>query len=260
MKKQIVSMMMFVICFMFVGTEAMAQGVVVYKKNGEVMKVPYEELDSIVTYNDEGEDIIQTEMVQGHECVDLGLSVKWATCNVGANSPEESGDYYAWGETEIKNDYSWKTYKWCEGTKNSMTKYCLWSINGKVDNKKLLDASDDVAYVKWGNEWRMPTLNEIVELCNECTWTWTIRHDVYGYEVTGSNGNSIFLPAAGKRSGTSYADCGNLTSVGTYWSSDLWNGTCCYAHCIFFYHNDRADDKDESQYRYFGFPVRPVTE
>lgn len=129
--------------------------------------------------------------------VNLGLSVKWAACNVGASSPEEYGGYYAWGETEEKSDYSWDTYKWCNGSWDSMTKYCTDSYCRTVDNKTVLDPEDDVAHVKLGGSWRMPTLDEIEELCNECTWTSTTYNGVKGQLVTGPNGNSIFLPAAG---------------------------------------------------------------
>ncbi len=254
MKKQIVSMMMFVICVMSVGTEAMAQGVVVYKKNGEVMKVPYEELDSIVTYNDEGEDIIQTEMVQGHECVDLGLSVKWATCNVGANSPEESGDYYAWGETSTKSEYSWETYKWCRGSATSLTKYNTDSSLGSVDYKTVLDKSDDVAYVKWGDKWRIPTNEEVKELYDKCHWEYATCNGVNGRLVTGPNGNSLFLPYSG------YYDWeGEFVSNGAnYWSSTLGKIGDIYYDYNAFSHVLYLSGKNE--YRYCGFTVRPVTE
>ena len=98
----------------------------------------------------------------GHEYVDLGLpsGLKWATCNVGASSPEVYGGYYAWGETEEKSSYSWSTYKWCNGSYDTMTKYCTSSSYGTVDNKTTLDPQDDVAHVKWGGRWRMPTLEE----------------------------------------------------------------------------------------------------
>lgn len=255
MKKQIVSMMMFVICFMFVGTEAMAQGVVVYKKNGEVMKVPYEELDSIVTYNDEGEDIIQTEMVQGHECVDLGLSVKWATCNVGANSPEESGDYYAWGETSTKSEYSWKTYKWCNGTGRSLTKYCDNSTYGNVDHKTVLDKSDDVAYVRWGNKWRIPTHEEFEELCDKCQMEETTLKGINGVLITAPNGNSIFLPYSGwyTENGLNY-----LGKGASYWGANVQDVRSYDASRLF--RTDYDISPSYSGNRCFGFPVRPVTE
>ena len=115
---------------------------------------------------------ISTGVENGHNWVDLGLSVKWATCNVGATTPEGYGNYYAWGETKPKSTYDWSTYKYCNGDRYSMTKYCTNSEYGIVDNKTTLELSDDAAHVNWGGSWRMPTKAEQDEL-NNCTWTWT---------------------------------------------------------------------------------------
>ena len=139
-----------------------------------------------------------------HDWVDLGLpsGTLWATCNVGANSPEEYGDYFAWGETEPKNYYYWNTYKWCKGSYNTLTKYCSLSnygYNGFTDGKTELDPEDDAAYVNWGSSWRMPTLEQQQELVEYCTWTWTQQNGVNGQLVIGPNGDTIFLPAAGDR-------------------------------------------------------------
>lgn len=123
--------------------------------------------------------------------VDLGLSVKWASCNVGATQPWKYGGYYAWGETEEKSDYSLSTYKYYNGAYEPSTKY------GIIDNKTTLEASDDVATVKWGETWRMPTWEEQQELIANCTWDRTTLNGVNGYRVTGPNGNSIFLPITG---------------------------------------------------------------
>ena len=108
-----------------------------------------------------------------HEWVDLGLpsGTLWATCNVGADNPEDYGDYFAWGETEPKVIYNWSTYKWCNGSVNTMTKYCTDSGYGTVDNKTELDPADDAATVNWGTSWRMPTLEQLDELLTKCTWT-----------------------------------------------------------------------------------------
>ena len=190
-----------------------------------------------------------------HEAVDLGLSVKWATCNVGANSPEEFGDYYAWGETEVKTDYSWGTYKWCNGSDDSMTKYCIDNDYGEVDNKTTLDPSDDVAHVRWGGKWRMPTLNEIEELCKKCSWEWTEVNGVKGCKVTGPNGNSVFLPAVGFRGGTDVYDRG---SYGHYWSATLGKFDSYGAYRLFF--SSRNHDYWRSSSRGDGRTVRPVTE
>lgn len=158
--------------------------------------------------------------------VDLGLSVKWATCNVGASDPWECGDYFAWGETEKKErfTYNWETYKWSEGDYHNLTKYVPTSYyDGIVDNKSSLDPEDDAAIVNMGDGWRMPTEVEVEELITKCTWTWyKYRNTKYGgkqgYEVTGTNGNSIFLPAGG------YSDGGterNQGTEGAYWTSSL---------------------------------------
>lgn len=189
------------------------------------------------------------------EAINLGLSVKWASCNVGAVVPEDYGGYYAWGETEEKSDYSWSTYKWCNGSGDTMTKYCTSSRNGTVDNKTTLDLSDDVAHVKWGGSWRMPTLDEIKELINDCSWSWTTQNGVNGYKVTGPNGNSIFLPAAGARSGDSEYTRG---STGHYWSSTLDESDGYGANYLLFYrgsHELRCNNN-----RYYGQTVRPVTD
>ena len=186
--------------------------------------------------------------------VDLGLSVKWASCNVGATSPEEYGRYYAWGETEEMNDNYWDTYKYCNGTSSSMTKYCTSSSYGTVDNKTTLEASDDVATVKWGGSWRMPTTEEQQELIDKCTWTWTSLNGVNGYRVTGPNGNSIFLPAAGYRYGQEVYFQG---SYGYYWSSSLNSSSSSHAYYLYF---NIGDYYRYYSNRYYGHTVRPVSE
>jgi len=177
--------------------------------------------------------------------VDLGLSVKWAPCNVGAEKPEDFGNFYAWGETKgmgeedesnlrnyvatdscyVKNLYDWATYKFCNGTKSSLTKYCLDAADGTVDGKNALDMDDDAARANMGGRWRMPTSSELGELREKCTWTWTETNGVKGYNVVGPNGNSIFLPAAGCRSNQSrglVADKGpKNVGGGDYWSSNI---------------------------------------
>ena len=192
-----------------------------------------------------------------HEYVDLGLSVKWATCNVGADSPEEYGDYFAWGETTPKTTYNWSTYKYCNGSSSTMTKYCIKSSYGTVDNKTTLELTDDAARVNWGGKWRMPTRAEQDELRNtsNCTWTWTTQNGVKGYKVTSKkNGNSIFLPAAGCRIGGSLYDAG---SDGYYWSSSLNADNGHYA-CYLLFDSDYVVWYDN--YRYYGRCVRAVCE
>ena len=153
------------------------------------------------------------------EAIDLGLSVKWASCNVGATQPWEYGGYYAWGETEEKSYYGWNTYKYYQPHYDLLTKYCTSSSKGTVDNKRTLEPTDDVATVKWGGAWRMPTLDEIKELTDNCKWIWTTLNGVNGCRVTGPNGNSIFLPAAGRSYGT--ADPTMEGMSGYYWSKSI---------------------------------------
>ena len=191
----------------------------------------------------------------GHAYVDLGLSVKWATCNVGADSPEEYGDYFAWGETEPKDYYDWSTYKWCNGSEYTLTKYCNDSYYGTVDNKTVLEASDDAACANWGGSWRTPTMAEQEELYEQCTWRWTIQNGVNGYKVTSNkNGKSIFLPAAGYRGDSSLYDAG---SRGRYWSSSVvFNGTTIPFHVPTWELSDCGGWRDGV--RYHGQSVRPV--
>ena len=165
-----------------------------------------------------------------HSYVDLGLpsGTLWATCNIGAEKPEDYGDYFAWGETEGYNDgktnFDWSTYKWCEGSENTMTKYCTnsnYGFNGFTDDKTELDLEDDAAYVNWGPAWRMPSIEQCEELINSnyTTTEWTTQNSVNGRKITSkTNGNSIFLPAAGYRGNSSLNTAG---SYGNYRSRML---------------------------------------
>ena len=180
------------------------------------------------------------------KAIDLGLSVKWAECNVGATKPEEYGGYYAWGETEEKSNYNWGTYKWCNGSKDTMTKYCTDSSYGTVDNKKTLDLEDDVAHVKWGGDWRMPTRAEWDELLNECTWTITRQNGVCVYKVTGPNGNSIFLPA-------------EIEFSNYYWTSSLVSGNSAYYLYIGWAASQDWYYGMSMKYRCDGKLIRPVS-
>lgn len=189
----------------------------------------------------------------GHEYVDLGLSVKWATCNVGATKAEEYGDYFAWGEVEPKDYYHWDSYKWCNGSYDTQTKYCTDIYYGTVDNKTVLDLSDDAARANWGGSWRMPTDAELTELREQCTWTWTTQNGVYGRKVTGPNGNSIFLPAAGFRDGSSLCNAG---SDGNYWSSLLSTVRPDSAWRVLYFGSSNVGRGYDR--RSYGFSVRPV--
>jgi len=174
------------------------------------------------------------------ECVDLGLpsGTKWATFNVGASQPHEYGNYYAWGETTTKSEYT---------EENSVT---MWQQISDFSG----NATYDAARANWGGTWRMPTKAEIEELRNNCTWTWTTQNGVNGYRVTGSNGNSIFLPAAGCCDGSSRYSVGE---DGGYWSSTPDESYTNYAYELFFgsgYHFVHWG------YRGYGRTVRPVSD
>ena len=200
--------------------------------------------------------VATSTLTRGHEYVDLGLSVKWATCNVGANSPEEYGNYFAWGETESKSTYNWSTYKWCKGSYDTQTKYCTYSGYGTIDNKTVFESVDDAAYKSLGGAWRMPTDAEWTELREQCTWTWTTQNGVNGYKVTskksGYTNNSIFLPAAGYRGDSLFDDAG---SDGYYWSSSLNTDGPYSAWGVYFDSSYvlRSDSSRDS-----GLTVRPV--
>ena len=195
-----------------------------------------------------------TLSLNGHEYVDLGLSVKWATMNVGASSPEDYGDYFAWGETSTKSTYMWSTYKWRNGS--LLTKYNTSSRDGTVDNKTTLELSDDAARANWGGSWRMPTDAELTELREQCTWSWTTQNGVNGYKVTskksGYTNNSIFLPAAGCRIDSSLYDAGSYCY---YWSSSLSTDAPSLAWHTYF--SSGFVDRIHSA-RSSGLSVRPV--
>ena len=174
--------------------------------------------------NSSEESSDQNTNTSKHEYVDLGLpsGTLWATTNVGADKPEEYGDYFAWGETSPKEEYDWYNYKWCNDSPESFTKYNASNTIGYVDNKSELDLEDDAAYVNWGKDWKIPSTEQQQELSNQCIWKWTQVNGVYGYEVKGTNGNKIFLPAAGYFDGSSVKWAG---SSGYYSSRNIFGGT-----------------------------------
>ena len=196
--------------------------------------------------------------LDGHVYVDLGLpsGTLWATCNVGASSPEEYGDYFACGETQPKTSYSWSTYKYCKGTNDTMTKYCTNRECGTVDFYSELERMDDAAIANWGSGWQMPSLDQCKELINSSytTTTWTTLNGVNGRKITGkSNGNSIFLPAAGYRYDTSL-DYGAGIG-GHYWSRSLYTNYSCTVWYLSF---GSSDIGAYNFRRYYGQSVRPV--
>lgn len=193
------------------------------------------------------------KVINGHKFINLGLpsGLLWAETNVGASTPYADGDYYAWGETETKSSYFWDTYKW--GSLRSPTKY------NSSDGKTTLEASDDVATVKWGKECRMPSRAEFQELYNKCDWTWKSNYNgTSGYLVKGPNNQTIFLPASG-----SCDHDGVLSSHGSdgyYWSSSLYDArrhTDC-AYVLTFYSGYITPSNGRS--RCIGHSVRPVAE
>lgn len=210
--------------------------------------------------NDYLEEESFTLTISGESCsdanhvhaVDLGLSVKWACCNVGASSPEGYGGYYAWGETEEKSDYSEYTYQYVRDLDGDGD---YWDdLNNWINiGSNISGTQYDVAHVKWGGSWRMPTLNEIKELLNKCSWKWTTKNGVNGQLVTGPNGNSIFLPAAGNRYGSSLDD---VDKDGLYWSSAPNESSTYGAYFLYF---DSARHGLEWDHRYIGLTIRPVT-
>ena len=193
-----------------------------------------------------------------YQAVDMGLSVKWCSCNVGATRPEEPGDYFAWGETFTKAEYKWPTYTLCEGgSDHSLKKYSTSSYYGIKDDKTVLEAVDDAAAQVLGGDWRMPTTEEMAELLNadNCTGVPDTENGVYGYRVTSKKtGNSIFLPAAG---GMDVAGSGlrYLGERGFYWTASLDIDSSSQAWLMSFGSNwfDQGNGGRE-----FGHSIRPV--
>ncbi|MCD7710960.1 MAG: hypothetical protein LUI04_06400 [Porphyromonadaceae bacterium] len=196
---------------------------------------------SIRPVSGEKDSLVENEVtsgtINGHDYVDLGLSKKCATCNVGASSSSDYGDYFAWGETETKDEYT--------------------VSNSATYNKEMEDIAGDPLYdaaqANWGGTWQLPTADEFDELIDKCQWDWTTKGGHNGYKVTGPNGNSIFLPAAGWRGTALY----NAGDGGYYWSSspyEIYSSNAYYLR--FYYQYFRSGWAD----RYYGRSVRPVTE
>ena len=218
----------------------------------------------------ETEEILSYAL-NGHDYVDLGLpsGTLWATCNVGANSPEEYGDYFAWGETQPKATYTWSTYKWCNGEYNKLTKYCnesYYGYKGITDDLTTLQAGDDPARANWGGGWCTPTQNQWHELLMHTTNKWSAWNGVVGRLFTAKNGQTLFLPAAGY-----YQPCVQgvwvqkessvldwTESRGQYWSSSLvtsYNPSCAYH---FYFDSGSCNVGFTDHGRRVGQSVRPV--
>ena len=191
------------------------------------------------------------------EYVDLGLpsGTLWATCNIGATKPEESGFYFAWGETMPKKIYDWSTYKWTklnsEGDIDSLIRYNFNEAYGVVDSLSNLLPEDDAATVNLGKDWRIPTKEEIEELIKICKYSWTEINGVNGAKFEAPNGNSIFLPAAGTQESFVY----NEGNVGYYWTSSFDGDTAAYVLYFYFHSEEVTSGKTV---RFIGVPIRPV--
>lgn len=209
----------------------------------------YSSIQSFTTLGNDNKPKVDGYL-NGHSYVDLGLpsGLKWATCNVGASSPSDDGDYFAWGETQAKSSYSWSTYKWSDnGSSSSFTKYT------KSSGLTTLESSDDAATQNWGDGWRMPTLDEYNELLNNTTNEWTTLNGVKGRKFTSkTNGAFVFFPAAGYRNDDYLSYHG---SYGFYWSSSLFSSYDDYAYNLYF--NSGSCDWNFDSRRY-GRSVRAV--
>ncbi|MBR2318598.1 MAG: hypothetical protein IKA52_02860 [Bacteroidaceae bacterium] len=227
--RKVLSVFFFMLCMHLVAQENVeGQFMYIHLNDNTVECIAVSRIDSITFSQPES----------AHNAVDLGLTsgVKWASCNVGASSPEEYGGYYAWGERMVKEDYTSATalyYQKNIGDDISATSY-------------------DVARAEWGGSWRLPTKSEQEELLTECSWEWTSLNGVNGYRVTGVNGNSIFLPAAGYRYGTYIYYAG---VNGYYWSSTIY----CILNSYFIYY-DKSYTGIYYYARFDGLTVRPVCE
>ena len=234
----------------------------VYKTDGSVVEYSTSEVDSVSFSTSSPKEDLGGGIyrINGHRFVDLGLpsGLLWAETNIGAESAADDGNYYAWGETETKSSYTWDTYEHSTSTKE-MTRY------NATDGTTVLEKEDDAAYVNWGAFCRMPTNDELAELCNSgnCTWTWTTQTNSSGTEVSGykvtsvKNENSIFLPASGYLNGIKVESSG---SYGFYWISSLYTGGSNFDNaCDLMFTSSRPGSTGCTS-RYYGFPIRPVAE
>jgi len=215
---------------------AVGQTVNVHFKNGQIIQYP----SSNVDYVDFSEKTAAPTVSAG-QVVDLGLSVYWASCNVGAEKPEEYGDFYAWGETKPKSSYYTKNYSFYNAELDQI-------INIGEDISR---TEYDAATMKLGTDWRMPTNAEMQELIDNCAWEWIVVSGVRGYKVTAKNGNSIFLPAAGFKSDTQHYD----NNTGLYYPSSVQSIlTSCY-----YLSGNSSSHRISSNDKYIGYAIRPVT-
>jgi len=262
--KRLFTGLLFAICA--VSMSAQTYYLNVYEKNGKWTSFPIVNVDSVKLS-------VEKAPIVGLEYVDLGLSVKWASMNLGANSPYEAGDFYAWGETQPKASYTKETYKYYQYDETDryykFTKYGFHSKAGIVDYKYRLDMEDDAARVNWGSEWRMPTAEEMEELVNECQWEWVNdpRVQFVGYKVIGPNGNCIYLPIGQYKNddnGSGSNDNDKYWSVNTSYLTNTLDpdyvGNARGLDIYYEYYNgDEYAEYDLSpEGRVFGELIRPV--
>lgn len=222
------SIILAIICTLITtNVNAQEKQMVVYHTDGTTTRIDVAGIDYVCFEN---------AIYDTHEAIDLGLSVKWAACNIGATLPSDYGDYFAWGETAPKETYTESNYTVGDDCMNPA---------------KNLTAEHDAAHVVWGFNWRMPTITEIDELSSRCTWTWTAQNGVSGYRITGPSGNSIFLPAAGQVR----SEVINAGSTGYYWSSTLSKDYSTAAYNL----NFTGYTGRWSANRSYGFSIRAVT-
>lgn len=216
-------------------------------------KSAYEEAEIWNTFG----TIVEAEVINDvspAEAVDLGLSVKWASCNVGADTPEGYGSYFAWAETTPKSTYTWDNYKYKDQTTDNYTKYTYSHSDGTPDGKWYLEKEDDAAAYQWGGTWRIPTNSEFNEMSNACTHEWEEVNGVAGMRYTAPNGNSIFLPAAGVKAGENFSLDGTL---GLYWTNErnYYTDDVIYRYIV----TPEIDNPYiTGMKRYFGFTIRAV--
>ena len=208
------------------------------------------------------EKTYSTGIHNGHEFIDLGLSVKWAVCNIGAKKPEDYGSLFAWGETTTKEEYTFEEYKFRKNNdyyNPRFTKYVTQSKSGTIDKKTTLSPQDDAARVNWGGRWRMPTQKEIEELVHKCKWKWVTQGGINGCRVTGPNGKSVFFPAAGYSGDNPPGVNWGIGDHGEYWSSSL-NELTDENEWVYYLYFSNKEFTWHNGYRYHGASVRAVCE
>ncbi|MBQ1653060.1 MAG: hypothetical protein II060_04665, partial [Bacteroidales bacterium] len=220
----------------------------------------YATINGETMYGDVKAFMIPSGVYNNYGYVDLGLpsGTLWATTNVGASTPEGYGDYYAWGETEPKSEYTWSTYQHANGSESTLTKYCNeeeYGYNGFVDNLTTLDLEDDAAAANWGTGWRMPTKNEMDELYNSCTSEFTTQNGVNGVKFTAPNGNTVFFPISGVKVDNSVRGEGEDA---LYWSNMHVYSDQNLAYCYSLNHIGGDVIYSNNMPRYVGYSVRAI--